>query len=104
MKLRQLFIDDLPPLCVQLAALGRIGSALGLFNQLVVALIDPAVIALRIAALRVDIAIEKGVRIRAIAMALHQGMEVFFFQFFPASWAIDGIDAHLETDLRPHAL
>ena len=51
-----------------------------------------------------DVAIEEGIGIKTIAMALHESAEILRFQHLSASGPIDGMDANFEADFSPHAL
>ena len=75
-KLRELFMHDIPGLGVQLPTFGWVSDAFGLLNQFIVALVVPPVSYPTVSTLGVQIAVEEAIRIETVAIALDVGMEI----------------------------
>ena len=102
--MRQLDVDDVPGLGVQLLAPGRVQRPFGLFHQLIVARILPPRQALRVVALGVQITRKKVVRVETIGVALISASNVPCFRASTKGHRIEGLHGHLEADGVPQLL
>src|SRR5262249_7155384 len=103
-EMRQLDVDDVPGLGVQLLAPRRVERPFGLLHQLVVACILPAREHLGILALGVEVALKKAIRIEAVGVAPYGTVKIALLPGVEIGYRIEGVQGHLETDAVPHLL
>ena len=101
LELGQFDIVDVPDLGIQLLASGRIERLFRLFQQLVDTGVLPAGQHLSVLTLRVQVAPEKVVRVKAVGVAIDQSGKVALLAGLVEGHSVEWLQFHLEAHAGP---